>query len=298
MRGPGGSLEALLTVLTIDSHHYLWDLAVRAQGWITGAALAPLNRSFTVAELEKEARAALVSSCVVVQTGTVAEETPELLAMAADNDLVAGVVGWTDLTAPDITDALAALRELPGGRHLVGIRHQVQNEADPNWLLRPDVLRGLRAVARAGLAYDLVVLPGQLPAASVAAACVPELTFALDHLGEPPIAASGAEPWFSAMHRVAQLPNTVCKLSGMVTAANWQTWTTADLRPYTDTVLEAFGPHRLMFGSDWPVCTLAASYGEVLDTARALTQRLSFSERQAVFATTATRTYRLDSPPD
>ena len=284
-------------MLTIDAHHHVWDLGVRSQDWITGPAMAPLNRSFTVAELEHEARAAGVSACVVVQTVTVAEETPELLALSADQQLLAGVVGWTDLTAPDVADTLAALRELPGGRNLVGIRHQVQSEADPNWLLRPDVLNGLHAVAQAGLAYDLVVLPSQLPAASVAAACVPELTFVLDHLGKPPIAAGEAEPWFSAVHRLAQLPNTVCKLSGMVTEADWRSWTTADLRPYADTVLAAFGPHRMMFGSDWPVCTLAAPYGDVLDVARLLTRQLSPSERQAVFATTAARTYHLASPP-
>jgi len=289
-------LEAV-TVLTIDAHHHLWDLEVRGQDWISGEAMAPLNRSFGVAELADEARAAGVGACVVVQTVTVAGETPELLALAAGRELLAGVVGWTDLTAPDVADTIAELRELPGGRSLVGIRHQVQHEADPHWLLRPDVLNGLRAVARAGLAYDLVLLPGQLPAATTAAARVPELTFVLDHLGKPPIAAGGAEPWFRAVHRLAQLPNTVCKLSGMVTEADWHTWTTSDLRPYADAVLEAFGPHRLMFGSDWPVCTLAASYGDVLDAARLLTRQLSLPEQRAVFATTAVNTYRLALPP-
>lgn len=278
-----------------DAHHHVWDLSVRDQDWITGPDLAPIRRSFALDDLAPEARAAGVRATVLVQTVTVAEETPEFLAIADGSDLVAGVVGWTDLTAPGIADTLAALRELPGGDRLVGIRHQVQGEPDPAWLLRPDVLRGLAAVASAGLVYDLVVLPHQLPAATEAAARLPELTFVLDHLGKPPIASRELEPWASAVRALAARPNTVCKLSGMVTEAAWSTWTTPDLAPYADTVLDAFGPGRLMFGSDWPVCRLAASYAEVVAAARALTHRLAEDERRAVFETTAGRVYGL--PP-
>ncbi|MDQ0939209.1 amidohydrolase [Streptomyces sp. V1I1] len=279
----------------IDAHHHVWDLSGRDQDWITGPDLAPIRRSFSLDDLVPEARAAGVHATVLVQTVTVAEETPEFLAIADGSDLVAGVVGWTDLTAPGIADMLAALRELPGGDRLVGVRHQVQGEPDPAWLLRPDVLRGLAAVASAGLVYDLVVLPHQLPAATEAAARLPELTFVLDHLGKPPIASRELEPWASAVRALAARPNTVCKLSGMVTEAAWSTWTTPDLAPYADTVLDAFGPGRLMFGSDWPVCRLAASYAEVVAAARALTHRLAEDERRAVFETTAGRVYGL--PP-
>ncbi|MCX4820838.1 amidohydrolase family protein [Streptomyces sp. NBC_01142] len=277
----------------IDAHHHVWDLAVRDQEWITGPELAPIRRTFTLEDLTPDARAAGVRATVLVQTVTVAEETPEFLALADSHDLVAGVVGWTDLTAPDIADTLAALRELPGGDRLVGIRHQVQGEPDPQWLLRPDVLRGLAAVASAGLVYDLVVLPCQLPAAAGAAARLPELTFVLDHLGKPPIASKEMEPWAADVRALAARPNTVCKLSGMVTEAAWSTWTTPDLIPYADTVLDAFGPGRLMFGSDWPVCRLAAGYAEVVAAARALTHRLADGERRAVFETTASRVYAL-----
>ncbi|WP_330336520.1 amidohydrolase family protein [Streptomyces sp. NBC_00557] len=279
--------------MTVDAHHHVWDLSVRDQDWIRGPELKPLRRNFSLADLEPEARAAGVDRTVLVQTVTVAEETPEFLALAAGHDLVAGVVGWTDLTRPDIGDELARLRALPGGAFLKGIRHQVQSEPDPQWLLRRDVQRGLTAVAAAGLAYDLVVLPHQLPACAEAAARLPHLTFVLDHVGKPPIAAGEHEPWASALRALAAHPNTVAKLSGLVTEADPATWTTADLRPYTDTALEAFGPDRLMFGSDWPVCTLAASYGRVMDTARALTAELSDDERASVFAGTATRVYRL-----
>ncbi|MFF7200285.1 amidohydrolase family protein [Streptomyces sp. NPDC008141] len=277
----------------VDAHHHVWDLSVRDQDWITGPDLAPLRRTFTLDDLRPEARAAGVRATVLVQTVTVAGETPEFLALADGSDLVAGVVGWTDLTAPDVADALAALREGPGGDRLVGIRHQVQGEPDPAWLLRDDVRRGLAAVASAGLVYDLLVQPRQLPAAVEVVSRVPGLTFVLDHLGKPPIAAEELEPWAGRVRALAERPNTVCKLSGMVTEAAWATWTAADLAPYAETVVEAFGPDRLMFGSDWPVCRLAASYAEVVEAARTLTRGLSADERSAVFETTACRVYGL-----
>ncbi|MFJ8463494.1 amidohydrolase family protein [Streptomyces swartbergensis] len=272
----------------VDAHHHVWDLSVRDQDWI--AEGSPIRRDFTVKDLVPEARAAGVDRTVLVQTVTVPGETPEFLALADEHELIAGVVGWTDLTRPDVADELARLRELPGGRYLKGIRHQVQGEPDPQWLLRPDVRRGLTAVADAGLVYDLVVLPHQLPACTEAAASLPGLTFALDHLGKPPIASGALEPWASDLRALAALPNTVCKLSGMVTEADLASWTIDDLRPYADMVLEAFGPDRLMFGSDWPVCTLAATYGDVLDAARRLTGP---SDHARIFGATATRVYDL-----
>lgn len=276
----------------VDAHHHVWDLSVRDQEWIAGPELAPLRRTFTLDQLRGEADAAGVAATVLVQTVTVAEETPEFLALAGDDPLVRGVVGWTDLTAPGVADELARLRELPGGERLVGIRHQVQGERDPEWLLRPDVSRGLAAVAAARLAYDLVVLPHQLPACVRAAGLHPGLAFVLDHLGKPPIASGATGPWGSAVRALATLPNTVCKLSGLVTEAG-PDWKVAGLRPYADTVLEAFGPGRLMYGSDWPVCLLAASYGEVLDAARALAEDLGPDERAQVLGGTADRVYGL-----
>ncbi|CAL9368886.1 amidohydrolase family protein [Streptomyces sp. enrichment culture] len=279
--------------MTVDAHHHVWDLSVRPQDWLTGPGLRPLRRNFALDDLAPQASAAGVGRTVLVQTVTAAGETPELLALAEAHPLVAGVVGWTDLTRPGVAEELARLRELPGGRYLKGIRHQVQDEPDPEWLLRADVRRGLAAVAEAGLVYDLVVLPHQLPACTAAAASLPGLIFVLDHLGKPPVASGALEPWASAVRALAALPNTVCKLSGLVTEADRATWTVDDLRPYADVVLDAFGPRRLMFGSDWPVCTLAAAYGDVLAAARALTLHLAPGERRRLFDTTATRVYGL-----
>jgi L-fuconolactonase len=279
--------------MTVDAHHHVWDLSVRDQDWITGPELQPIRRNFTVADLAPRARATGVDRTVLVQTITVPEETPEFLALAAEHELIAGVVGWTDLTRPDVADELARLRELPGGQYLKSIRHQVQGESDPEWLLRPDVRRGLAAVADAGLVYDLVVLPHQLPACVKAAADHADLTFVLDHLGKPPIASGALEPWETAVRSLAALSNTVCKVSGMVTEADLTSWTVDDLRPYADVVLDAFGPDRLMFGSDWPVCTLAAPYPHVVATAQELTAALSDSERAQIFERTATCVYGL-----
>ncbi|GAA2545041.1 MULTISPECIES: amidohydrolase family protein [Streptomyces] len=279
--------------MTVDAHHHVWDLSVRDQDWITGPGLRPLRRDFTMDDLIPQARAAGVERTVLVQTVTVPEETPELLALADAHEPIAGVVGWTDLTRPGVADELARLRELPGGQYLKGVRHQVQSEPDPEWLLRPDVQRSLAAVADAGLAYDLVVLPSQLPACVRAAAALPRLTFVLDHAGKPPVASGTLEPWASDVRALAALPNTVCKLSGLVTEADPASWSIDDLRPYADVVLDAFGPGRLMFGSDWPVCTLAAAYGDVLSTARALARGLDATERRQLFQTTAVRVYGL-----
>ncbi|MGW1711732.1 amidohydrolase family protein [Streptomyces sp. NPDC002156] len=278
-------------VTVVDAHHHVWDLSVRDQDWI--AEGSPLRRDFTTADLAPEAHAAGVDRTILVQTITVPEETPEFLALAAEQELIAGVVGWTDLTRTDIADELARLRELPGGAYLKGIRHQVQGEPDPEWLLRPDVRRGLAAVAEAGLVYDLVVLPHQLPACVKAAEALPQLTFVLDHLGKPPIVSGALEPWASDLRSLAALPNTVGKLSGLVTEADPTAWTLDDLRPYAETALDAFGPDRLMFGSDWPVCTLAATYGQVISLAEELTASLDTGEREQVFTHTASRVYGL-----
>lgn len=278
----------------IDAHHHLWDPSHRKYHWMSGDALAPIRQPYTPADLRRETSAAGVRGTVLVQTIGDVEETSEFLAMAAASDgLIVGVVGWVDLTAPDVADQVAMLRTLPGGDRLVGVRHQVQDEADPGWLARPDVHRGLHALATAGLTYDLLVLASQLPVARAVVREVPELRFVLDHVGKPPIASGEMEPWASELSALAELPNVSCKLSGLVTEASWADWEAPQISPYAAHVLDCFGPERVMFGSDWPVCELAASYTQVVELAHELTTTLSDPERAQIFGATAQACYAL-----
>ncbi|WP_405771447.1 amidohydrolase family protein [Actinacidiphila glaucinigra] len=259
--------------------------------------MASVRRDFTLEDLAPLALAAGIDRTILVQVLPDTDETEDFLTLASTAGTVAGVVGWVDLTSDRLPHTLDALRAAPGGELLVGTRHLVQDERDPRWLNRPDVQRGLRLVARTNLAYDLLVRPHQLPAAIEAVRELPELTFVLDHLSKPPIDAGELQPWASLIRELAARPNVFCKLSGMVTEADLRHWNVAALRPYVDVVLDAFGPERVMFGSDWPVCLLAASYEEVVGAAEALTAGLTEAERCHVFGTTAERAYRRDERP-
>ncbi|GLW73789.1 amidohydrolase [Kitasatospora phosalacinea] len=282
--------------MRVDAHHHLWQLDRRPQRWLDEPQLAAIRRDFTMAELAPAARAAGVRRTVLVQVLPDLAETREFLALAAAEPLIAGVVGWVDLTSPAIADTLAALRAGPGGELLVGVRHLVQGEADPRWLCRPEVRRGLRAVGAAGLRYDLLTLPHQLPAAVETVRALPDQEFVLDHLSKPPVARGETQPWAGLLRELAREPQMSCKLSGLVTEADPARWSVADLRPYAETALDAFGPRRVMFGSDWPVCLTAADYGRVVHVAEELTAPLSPHERAEVFGGTALRTYRLAGP--
>ena len=287
--GRGGS-DA---VATVDAHHHFWDPAVGDYPWLT-EELAPIRRRFAPEDLEPDLDAAGIQRSILVQTRSSLEETRDLLATAAQTGFVAGVVGWADLGDQAIEDQLAAIRRWPGGDHLVGIRHQVHDEPDPGWLLRPEVQRGIGAVGAAGLVYDLLVRPRELAPAFRTAAQNPEVRFVVDHLAKPQIAAGRLDPdWETGLARLATLPNVSCKLSGLVTEADWARWQPADLAPYVNRALDWFGPERCLFGSDWPVCLLAASYGRVHDTLRTLLARLDRVQRDRVFGGTAAEVYRL-----
>jgi L-fuconolactonase len=282
----------------IDAHHHLWDPVTRRHGWLAGPEFGPLRRTFGPAELRSEAERAGVDGTVLVLVLTSAGESADFRAAASASELIRGVVGWVDLCAPDIADRLDRMRELPGGERLVGIRHLVQDEPDPDWLLRGDVRRGLRAVGAAGLVVDLVVQRPQWGAAARAVRGLDEVPFVLDHLGKPRIADSAPSgldaEWADWLAGLAGAENLVAaKLSGLATEASWRDWTVRQLRPYAETALAAFGADRLMFGSDWPVCLLAASYPRVAEAAGELVDGLSVSEREAVFGGTATRVYGL-----
>ncbi|KZB81359.1 amidohydrolase family protein [Amycolatopsis regifaucium] len=272
----------------IDAHHHLWDPTRRHYPWMAGAALDPLRRPYTVDDLRAVTKAAGVKGTVLVQTVSSVEETREFLATASVEPLIAGVVGWVDLTAPDVADRVAAF-----SGPLVGIRHQVEDEADPSWLTRPEVLRGLAVLGETGLAYDLLVKPPQLAAALAAAKSLPDQVFVLDHAAKPPISSGEWQPWADGLAALGALENVYCKLSGLVTEADWAQWKVGHLARWTEHVLESFGASRLMFGSDWPVCELAAAYEVVVDTAVSLTGSLSDAERLEFFDGTARRAYRL-----
>jgi L-fucono-1,5-lactonase len=278
----------------VDAHHHLWDPGRRAYPWMD-ESVAAIRRPFDVAGLDAAAGPEGFEATIAVQAVSSLEETEELLDVAATSGRVAGVVGWVDLADPEVTATLAALRDRPGGRALVGVRHQVHDEPDPDWLLRDRVLDGLAAVAAAGLVYDLLVRERELPAARVVTERLPELTLVVDHLAKPRIREGAMEPWAGELAALARHPNVACKVSGLVTEADWTAWTPAQLVPYVAHAAEVFGPERLLFGSDWPVCLLAAGYTEVVAAATDALDRagLGPAEREAVFGANARRLYRL-----
>jgi len=265
--------------MIVDAHHHFWDPARADYPWMT-EDLGPIRRAFGPADLAPSLGATGVEATVLVQTRSSLDETEEFLATAAATPFIRGVVGWVDLRDPGVDEVLARLRAAPGGDRLVGIRHQVHDEENPAWLLRDDVRRGIAAVGRAGLVYDLLVRTRELPAARVVVAAMPNVRFVVDHLAKPPIRDGALRPWADEVDGFASLPNVWWKLSGLITEADWATWQPADLRPFVEHVLTVVGPERVMFGSDWPVCLLAAPYEKVVSTARALLESAGLSERE------------------
>jgi L-fuconolactonase len=278
--------------MIVDAHHHFWDPATADYPWMTDE-LAAIRRRFGPADLAPHLAATGVERTVLVQTRSSVQETHEFLETAAATSFVAGVVGWVDLTADDVADAIAELRAGPGGEWLVGIRHQVHDEPDPDWLLRPEVQRGIAAVGQAGLAYDLLVRSRELPAALQTARAMPDVRFVIDHLAKPPIGEGLLQPWADLIAPFGELPNAWCKVSGMVTEADWNAWRHGDFAPFVAHAVSVFGPGRLLFGSDWPVCLLAASYERVFELAGETLGALSDAERSAVFGRNAAEVYRL-----
>ena len=279
--------------LVVDAHHHFWDPAQRHYPWM-GDELAAIRRRFGPEDLRPLLAPSGVDRTVLVQTISSVDETREFLATAANADFIAGVVGWVDLMDPEIGEKLVQLREGPGGSFLVGIRHQVHDEPDPSWLLRPAVQRGLRAVGGAGLVYDLLVRTRELPAALETVRWLPAVRFVIDHIAKPQIAAGPRDAaWEHAMAPFADCPNVSIKLSGMVTEASWGDWTPDDLRPYVQHAVEWFGPDRCLFGSDWPVCLLAATYDRVIGSLRDVLHEMDSATSEAVFGGNAIRLYRL-----
>jgi L-fuconolactonase len=276
--------------MRIDAHQHFWRYDAMEYEWIDDS-MTSLRRDFLPEDLQREMRAAGFDASIAVQARQTLEETRWLLALADDNPFIVGVVGWVDLQSADIDAQIEAVRH----PKLVGVRHIVQAEAD-EFFARPAFRRGIATLERHGLAYDILVYARQLREAIPFAAAFPEQRFVLDHLGKPDIRAGEFDSWRRDLDRLAALPNVWAKLSGLVTEADWRRWTRADVQRYVDAAFDAFDADRLMIGSDWPVCTVAGTYQQVMDVVTAALERRSTAERDAVLGGTAARFWNLQVP--
>jgi L-fuconolactonase len=277
--------------LVIDSHQHFWQLSRPFDyRWLDAPRLTPIRRDYLPADLQPLIRRAGVDRTVIVQTQHDLRENDWALSLADQHDFIAGVVGWIDLASPDCQRQLEACLRHP---KFVGVRHVTHDEPDDDFIVRDDVLRGLGTLAKHRIPFDLLFYVKHLHHAATLAEMFPELPLVLDHLAKPVIKERRLDNWEASFRAAAAYPNVYCKLSGMVTEADWNTWKPANLQPYVDIALESFGPNRCMFGSDWPVCELAASYGEVLAALRELVERLSESEQARILGDTARSFYRL-----
>lgn len=276
----------------IDSHHHVWDVDARDHAWLSG--LPTINRTLGLDDLRPLAAAAGVEGTVLVQVLGEVSETAEFLALAGADPLIRGVVGWVDLTRADVAETVATLRAATGGDHLVGIRHLVQSEPDREWLLRPEVRAGIEAVGTAGLAYDLLIMPEHLDVAAELVGSLPQVSFVVDHLAKPHVAAGEIDDWAVGLRRLGQFPNVACKVSGMLTEAGAD-FSVSVLTPYVQVAVDAFGPQRLMLGSDWPVSLLATGYQQVMSTSVETLRSagVTGSDLDDVCRTTAERWYHL-----
>lgn len=286
----------------VDAHHHLWDLDQRPQPWLDDPDVASIRRTFTLDDLRLTATHPVAGrrlhGTVVVQCVAEVAETEDLLALAEREPLIEAVVGWADLTSPAIGDVLDQLQAGPGGGYLRSLRHLVQGETDPNWLQRPDVERGLRAVRDRGLRYDVLVRDHQLDQAIRLAERFPDLPQVLNHAGKPNLARQDIEGWERRIRRMAAHPHVVCKVSGLITEADRTRWTIADIRPAWDVLVSAFGPERLMFGSDWPVANLAGGWNRWAATVDRLLTGWSDGDVHTLLAGTARAFYRLPAPEE
>ncbi|MFM9010884.1 MAG: amidohydrolase family protein [Planctomycetota bacterium] len=276
--------------MRIDAHQHFWTYSAAEYPWI-GPGMERLARDYLPADLAPLLAAEGIDGSVAVQARQSLAESRWLLELAEARPLVKGVVGWVDLQSERVGDELHLLAANP---KFVGVRHVVQDEPDPRFVLGEDFVRGLRLLHRHGLTYDLLLHPEQLPAAIELVGLLPEQPFVVDHLAKPRIMAGEIDGWERDIRAIARHDNVCCKVSGMVTEAVWQGWKRDDFTPYLDVALDAFGPERLMAGSDWPVCLLAGEYAEVAAIAREYFARLSAREQALVHGGTAARFYGLE----
>jgi L-fuconolactonase len=282
----GGACENRYA-MRLDAHQHFWKYTPEDYGWITDE-MSILKRDYLPQDLEPLLAQAGFDGSIAVQARHSADETHWLLDLADQHAFIKGVVGWVDLCSPALREQL---EPLASRKYLLGIRHIVQAEPDDEFMLRPDFRRGIAQIADFGLTYDLLLYPRHLPVAVKLVAEFPGQTFVLDHIAKPGIAAREIAPWDRNIAELAKFPNVFCKLSGMVTEARWKHWTAADFLPYLDSVFEAFGPSRLIIGSDWPVCTVAGDYASIIDIVTDYITRLTASEQGAILGENCARVY-------
>jgi L-fuconolactonase len=272
----------------IDAHQHFWTYDPVGYGWINDA-MAVLRRDFLPGDLKPLLEESGFDGSIAVQARQALEETRWLLELAGQNDFIRGVVGWVDLRSPRLREQLSELAPNP---KLVGVRHVIQDEPDDDFMLRADFRRGIAELEEFGLAYDILVYPRQLKAAARLAAEFPRQQFVLDHIAKPLIVQCTLEPWSTDLRALAQLPNVWCKASGMVTEARWKEWRPQDFHPYLDVVFEAFGPQRIMIGSDWPVCTVASSYATTMQIVTDYIAPLPREQQDAILGGNCATFYR------
>jgi L-fuconolactonase len=277
--------------MKVDAHQHFWQRDRFYYPWLS-KDLTTLQRDFGPEELHPLLQKNAIDVALVVQTLSSLEETYWFLQLSEENSFIAGVIGWADLSDPLIGEQLA---EFQSSGNLVGIRHRVHDEPDENWLLRDDILFGLQTLADHSLPYDLLIQPSHLPLCVELAKTLPNLSLVVDHIAKPEITQKHWEPWAEGITQLAALPNVSCKISGMITETNWDTWTPEDLQPYVEHVFNSFGSDRVLFGSDWPVCLLAGSYDRVVETVTALTDQMNDHALAGFWGENAARIYNLHS---
>lgn len=280
--------------MKIDSHHHLWDLSIRPQDWMVGDDMDPVRRNFDVNDLRSAIAGTGIDKTILVHATTTTDETFELLALADVDPTIVAVVGWLQIDSADAIAECEKYLQAPGGRYLKGIRDVAQDLPDSNYLAKPQSIATVQALGKMGLTYDILTKTPELKAAIELVRACPDVQFVLDHISKPYIAKEELEPWKTLIRELASFENVMCKISGMVTEANWGSWSTSDFVPYVDHIIESFTPSRLMFGSDWPVALLAApSYSVVVDLAQDLTQQFTQAENEGFWGLNALRAYQV-----
>ncbi len=280
--------------MRIDSHHHLWDLSIRPQEWMVGDGMDSVRRNFDADDLRTAISGTTIEKTILVHATTTNDETYELLALAETDPTIVGVVGWLQIDSPNAIADCEKYLQAPGASYLKGIRDVAQDLPDSNYLAKAQSIATVQQLGKMGLTYDILTKTPELKAAIELVKACPDVQFVLDHISKPYIAKEEIEPWKSLITELAAFENVSCKISGMVTEAKWNTWQTRDFVPYVDHIIASFTPHRLMFGSDWPVALLAtSSYSDVVHLAESLTAKFSETENELFWLENAISVYKI-----